>query len=233
MKARHAAALVMAVVLVGSVGGIRAAMLQCDSGDNPPCDLREGRQTGPCSPIIIDVSGDGFQLTDASHGVNFDIRGNGKPINLSWTASGALNAFLALDRNGNGTIDNGKELFGNFTDQPLSPEPNGFLALAEFDKPSNGGNSDGMIDAKDANFNSLRLWIDSNHDGISQPDELFKLPELGVFSISLKYRESRHIDQFGNEFRFKAKINIADQQQDLSEAGPLAYDVFLTSGLPQ
>jgi hypothetical protein len=212
------------IVFIGQ--NIRA---QCDpnpgGGPLPPC----GPDGNYCSPIVIDVSGNGFYLTNAQAGVSFDMEGNGKPIQLAWTARGALNAFLVLDRNGNGTIDNGKELFGNFASQPSSLTPNGFAALAEFDKSENGGNGDGIIDEKDAIFKSLRLWVDINHDGISQADELFTLPSLGVFSISLKYRESRRSDQYGNQFRYRGRINITDQQEDLSEAGPVAYDVFFTA----
>jgi hypothetical protein len=189
---------------------------------NPPpiCDTQ-------ASPIIIDIDGKGFHLTSAENGVSFDITGNGHPVQLAWTAPGSTNAFLALPHNG--TVTTGRDLFGNFTQQPPSNHPNGFLALAEFDKPENGGNGDGVIDEADVIFSSLRLWIDTNHDGIAQPEELHTLPELGVFSISVRYSQSRKEDEFGNLFRYKARINLTDPQEDRSKAGPLAYDVFLTT----
>jgi hypothetical protein len=179
-----------------------------------------------CSPIIIDLSGGGFTLTDAPHGVRFDILGNGQPLQVAWTAPGAMNAFLVFDRNKNGVIDSGKEMFGNVTEQEASPNPNGFAALAEFDKPENGGNGDGVIDAKDAVYPSLRLWLDKNHDGISQPDELFTLPSMEVRSISLSYHESRRRDRYGNLFRYRSMINVLDQNN--AKVGPVAYDVFFT-----
>lgn len=161
----------------------------------------------------------------------FDFYGDGHPIKLSWTAGDSGNAFLALDRNHNGKIDNAKELFGNITAQPKSNDPNGYLALAEFDKPENGGNGDGIIDSRDAVYSKLLLWIDENHDGISQPNELHSLPELGVFSISLKFRREPITDRYGNLFRYRGFLN-PDAGDGESKDGRITYDVFFVSATP-
>lgn len=181
------------------------------------------------SPIIIDTDGSGFHLTSAPNGVLFDFYGTGHPVQMSWTEKGSTNGWLALDRNGNGVIDGAKELFGNITPQPSSSDPNGFRALAVFDEPENGGNGDGVIDAQDAVWPKLLVWIDANHDGISEPGELHHLDEMGIHSIDLRYGESRYTDAFGNQFRYKGRLN-PDKGGSVNRK---IYDVILVQLQPQ
>jgi hypothetical protein len=185
---------------------------------------------GSCegSPILIDIDGDGFALTAPTGGVRFDVNSDGTSEKTGWTAIGVDDAWLVLDRNSNGRIDDGKEMFGNFTSQPAPPPrsiKNGFLALAEFDKTINGGNDDGLITSLDSVFTSLRLWQDLNHNGISESGELSGLSAFGLSALELNYHESKQTDVHGNQFMFRAKVK--DYQGN--NIGRWAWDVFLIS----
>ena len=135
------------------------------------------------SPLVLDLTGDGIQTLspDQASGLLFDLNADGSTESSGWISPS--DAFLALDRDGDGLITSGSELFGNAT--PLtsgSTAANGFTALAQLD-----GNTDGTLDALDAAYSSLLLWQDRNTDGLSQADELTGLSTAGIQSINLSY----------------------------------------------
>ena len=177
------------------------------------------------TPVVVDVAGNGFNLTDAAGGVNFN-DGKGTVLRTAWTAANSDDAWLVLDRNGNGSIDDGTELFGNAAPQPPAAGLyNGFRALNEYDKPANGGNQDGYITILDSIFSSLRLWQDTDHDGVSTPSELHSLASLEVASIELNYKLSKYKDANGNTFKYRAKIRNDKGVQMRA----WVYDVFLNA----
>ena len=156
------------------------------------------------SPIVVDLTGDDFRLSDDP--VFFDLDADGVPEKTNWTAPHAEIAFLVLDRNGNGRVDDGTELFGDHT--PLSTgerAPYGFVALAEYDLNAFGGNFDGYLSPEDSIWPKLRLWIDRNHDGQSQADELETLDQAGILKIQADYEATSRKDRFGNRFVAKGK----------------------------
>lgn len=172
-------------------------------------------------PILIETGSGGFRLTDLDGGVRFDLDADGSAERVSWTLPGTGNAWLALDRNGNGVIDDGSELFGEAAPQPASDERNGFAALAVFDHPAHGGDGDGSITERDAVYADLLLWLDRNHDGVSDPTEIQGLAEAGIVAIELDYVTSRRRDRHGNEFRYAARVWLD------SNGRSQAVDVFL------
>lgn len=170
------------------------------------------------SPVIVDVIGNGYSLTDVAGGVVFDISGDGQPRRVSWTAPNSDDAFLALDRNGNGSIDGGAELFGNNTSQPSSWASNGFRALAVLDL-----NHDGVINRSDPVFGSLLLWRDSNHNGVSETNEIVSVATTDITAFETNYKSSRKQDAYGNLFRYRAKVRGRGVEH-------WAWDVFLMMG---
>jgi len=211
----------------------------CQEEGPPPCDLEpviceNGQwsfQWCDCipnvTPILIDVAGDGFDLTNAAGGVTFDLNRIGGKEKLAWTNGTSDDAWLVLDRNNNGSIDEGAELFGDVTAQPDPPageKKNGFRALAIYDATANGGSGDGLISGSDSVFSSLRLWQDKNHNGLSEANELHTLPSVNVSAIDLDYQTAKKMDSHGNRFSFRSKITSLRGQKP----GRWAWDVYLT-----
>lgn len=193
----------------------------------PPCPPDTICYEGLCSyatPILIDVDGDGFNMTNKAGGVEFDFDGDGERQRLPWTAVDSDDAWLVMDRNHNGLIDSGREMFGNVSPQPKVPdkEKNGFISLAEFDKTKLGGNEDGVISNRDYFFRSLRLWTDANHNGFSEATELHSLEQARIDVVELEYKLSSRSDRNGNLFRYRAKVKNASGAQ----LGRWAWDVI-------
>lgn len=136
------------------------------------------------SPLVLDIDGDGIQLVslDSADAVYFDLDANGYAEAVGWTA-GLDDAFLAIDLNGDGIINEGKELFGNQTGYE-----NGFLALASYDS-----NGDGFITSEDQVWDSLIIWSDVNQNGFSEFGEMFGVAEIGITSISISYTDVNYM----------------------------------------
>jgi hypothetical protein len=146
-------------------------------------------------PLTLDLGGNGLDTIafNPAAPVLFDHTGSGMKSGTGWVAPS--DGFLALDRNGNGMIDNGTELFGDST--PLDTggkAADGFAALAQEDS-----NGDGVVNNLDTNWANLRVWQDLNQDGLSQGNELKTLDELGIASINVGKIEHSSILPNGNE----------------------------------
>lgn len=171
------------------------------------------------TPIVINVKGS-LELSSSADGVLFDLAGNGSPQRIPWPVA-PQNGWLVLDRNRNGRIDSGRELFGNRTLLANgTTAPHGFAALAELDR-----NGDGVVDRTDPDFEELAVWFDHWRNGILDPGELVPLASLGIVALEVAYKESRRTDRWGNVFRYRASVRFADGSRRF------AYDVFLTRGV--
>lgn len=156
------------------------------------------------SPIVLDLDGDGIETLSQDSNVHFDHDNNGMAERTGWVDSD--DGLLVLDKNLDGIINDGSELFGNNTvlnDGSLAN--NGYDALAALDD-----NSDGVIDSQDAVFTDLRVWQDVNSDGISQSNELFTLEDSGIQSIKTDYETTSVSDGNGNTIKQTSDANLSD-----------------------
>lgn len=190
----------------GTGGGDQAgdgAFSQCDS------------TTGCAEPLLINVGIGGYELSGMNEPVEFDINADGRRDRIGWTRRGSSLAFLAFDRNGDGVINDGAELFGDATPSIHGgTAANGFEALAEAD-----ANHDGMIDANDPIWRDLLLWIDANHDGVSQPGELQHVAASPVTAIELAHHWTGRVDVSGNRFGYEGHVHVGKRVRSL-------YDIF-------
>ncbi|MFH1744467.1 MAG: hypothetical protein ABIH23_36145 [bacterium] len=162
-------------------------------------------------PLVLDLDGDGIELTSARNGVDFDITGDGKTEKTAFVTGD--DAFLAIDKNGNGQIDNGRELFGD-----QNGAANGFEELAEYDS-----NQDGQIDQRDAVYDNLSLFTDRNRNGKTDEGELRTLREAGIAGISLSYNNTNHLTSGGNRVSQVALFTRFDGRQGTAADALLNY----------
>jgi hypothetical protein len=179
-------------------------------------------------PILLDLDLNGFHLTGLDVPVRFDLDADGIEEETAWTAAGSGDAFLCWDRNGNGSIDDGRELFGQATVmRDGGRAETGYIPLGQLDHPDLGGNLDGFIGAEDSIYDLLCVWTDTDRDGVSQPEEIQSLQAAGVLRIGYEDEEGRRQDVHGNLFRYRSKTLV------LNPAGKpragVSYDVYFST----
>lgn len=178
-------------------------------------------------PVVLDIGRNGYRLTGAEAGVRFDIDADGINDQIGWTRAADDDALLCWDRNGNGLIDDGRELFGWAT--PLAAGSNagiGYAALAELDEADLGGNGDGWITLDDSAWSNLCVWTDGNHDGQTQAGELSAPGAHGIAAFAYAYREQARRDSHGNLFRYASSMLV--RTSNGHEKPWPTYDVIFT-----
>ena len=154
----------------------------------------QAEQNRRIDPLVFDLGGDGITTVSLEESnAFFDLDNNGFAEKTSWV--GAKEGLLAYDKNGDGIINGGNELFGDRTlmKDGKTLASSGFAALAEYDD-----NKDGKIDSNDVIYALLRIWQDSDGDGIASAGELRRLVDLGIVSIGLSYSNTGVTDSANN-----------------------------------
>ncbi len=170
----------------------------CDSGID--VNIYDTTSYAYVSPIAIDMNGDGVQTTalGATEG-KFDLHNNGEAVESGWLSG--EDAFLAVDANGNGEIDDRSELFGGQVGE-------GFAKLASYDS-----NHDGVVDASDDRFDELKVWQDANQNHQTDEGELISLAEAGIASLGTGYSVLGEVDSAGNLHLEQGTVTMADGSQ--------------------
>jgi hypothetical protein len=218
-----------------------------DAGPPPPSPQEECEAMGwvwnyetqscdppPNCPIIIATAKNAtYKLTSADDGVWFDIDADGVIDKVAWTEPDSDVAFLALDRDGDGQITSGRELFGNHT---IPGVTNGFEALRQTARDTNNGVATASVGTDDPLFGRLVLWTDSNHNGASEPYELRPVTE-SLAEIGLGYQLHNRKDGHGNQFVLRGWASIrtapgrnrSKNPKESDERRRTIYDVVLVT----
>jgi hypothetical protein len=161
-------------------------------------------------PLVLDLAGDGINLTKAGQGAIFDITADGKLDSTAWVQGD--DALLAYDRNGNSKIDDGSELFGD-----QNGAENGFIELSKHDQ-----NKDNRIDRLDPIFKALKLYQDINGNGKIDEGELFSLEDKGIKALNLNFvHTNREIN--GNSLLLSGNFEREDGSEGLLADVLLGY----------
>jgi hypothetical protein len=143
------------------------------------------------TPLVLDLNNNGVLSQSISSGVHFDLFTSGQKTATGWADPG--DGFLVLDRNHDGTINDGSELFGDATWLSSGKKAaNGYEALADLDS-----NLDGRISNSDINYADLRVWTDANSNGVTDAGELHTLQDLNILGLDL-LATSTSINDNGN-----------------------------------
>ncbi|EKA2349331.1 hypothetical protein OI685_004301, partial [Salmonella enterica subsp. enterica serovar Newport] len=165
-------------------------------------DMSDAENTS--SPIIIDLDRDGVETISVEAGIFFDHDGNKFAESTGWVSPD--DGLLVFDRDGNGQIDKGSELFGNNTPQADgTTASNGYNAMKEYDD-----NNDGVLDENDAIWNQLQVWQDKNSNGRVDEGELLTMSQAGIASINTTYKNSSTTDSQGNSHKQTGSITYTD-----------------------
>ncbi|ATZ68340.1 calcium-binding protein [Acinetobacter haemolyticus] len=191
----------------------------------PPTPRVPNPPPPPRDPLSLDLDSDGkISTLSKNPGVYFDLDNSGFAEKTSWIAP--QDGLLVLDRNGNGKIDGGAELFGTETflaDGSLAG--NGYIALQELD-----ANHDGEISEADEIYHQLRIWQDINSNGVSESNELKTLQELNIKSISLNYESNSTIDENNVEHRENSIFTYLDDTTGITNT--LWFDTDRQDSVP-
>src|SRR5262249_27399542 len=138
-----------------------------------------GQQPSPhFDPLVLDLNGGGVQTTAAYSGVDFDVNNTGFNVLTGWVASG--DGILVYDPDNTGTVTDGSQLFGTAFKLPSGAlATDGLQALASLDS-----NSDGKITSADTNWSSIKVWVDSNGNGVVDSGELETLSQAGIATLN-------------------------------------------------